>query len=156
MNCLRCGSELEMKVTTMEGEYAGEPYRVPAEAMVCPRCGYATLHASQMDAFNTKIADAYRKRHRLLTSSEIRRIRIDLGMSQEEFATYLSVGVASVKRWELGKVQEKSMDDLVRIKCSLPSARRNVARLMALKRGHRTDGGGRPDTLGRKSGRLAI
>ena len=93
---------------------------------------------------------------RLLTSSEIRRIRIDLGMSQEEFATYLSVGVASVKRWELGKAQEKSMDDLVRIKCSLPSARRNVARLMALKRSHRTDGGGRPDTLGRKSGRLAI
>jgi len=30
--------------------------------------------------------------------------------------------VASVKRWELGKVQEKSMDDLIRIKCSLPSA----------------------------------
>lgn len=134
MNCLRCGSELEKEVTMMEGEYAGEPYRVPAEAIVCPKCGYTTLHASQIDAFSTAVADAYRKRHGLLTSSEIRKIRRDLGMSQEEFATYLSVGVASVKRWELRKVQEKSMDDLVRIKCSLPTARQNVASLMVLKR----------------------
>ena len=155
MNCLRCGSELENKVTTMEGEYAGEQYRVPAEAMVCPECGYATLHAGQTDAFSTAVADAYRKRHGLLTSSEIRKIRGDLGMSQEEFAAYLSVGVASVKRWELGKVQEKSMDDLVRIKCSLPSARRNVARLMVLKRGRRPDRAGGRSSLGGKGARLA-
>jgi putative zinc finger/helix-turn-helix YgiT family protein len=146
---------LEKKVTTMEGEYAGEPYRVPAEAMVCPKCGYATLHASQIDAFSTAVADAYRKRHGLLTSSEIRKIRGGLGMSQEEFAAYLNVGVASVKRWELGKVQEKSMDDLVRIKCSLPSARRNVARLMLLKRGRSPVRSGDRGRLGRKGARLA-
>lgn len=151
MNCLRCGSELEKKVTTMDGEYAGERYRVPAEAMVCPHCRYATLHATQIDAFSTKVADAYRKRHGLLTSLEIRKIRTNLGMSQEEFAAYLSVGVASVKRWELGKVQEKSMDDLVRIKCSLPSARRNVARLMVLKSRHTPDHRG----TARKRARLA-
>jgi putative zinc finger/helix-turn-helix YgiT family protein len=146
---------LEKKVTTMEGDYAGAPYRVPAEAMVCRKCGYATLHASQIDAFSTAVADAYRKCHGLLTSSEIRKIRGDLGMSQEEFAAYLSVGLASVKRWELGKVQEKSMDDLVRIKCSLPSARRNVERLMVLKRCRRPDRAGARSSLGRKGARLA-
>jgi len=155
VNCLRCGSELEKKVTRMNGKYAGEPYRVSAQAMVCPHCGYAALHASQMDAFSTRLADAYRKRHGLLTSSEIRKTRSELGMSQEEFAEYLSVGVASVKRWELGKVQEKSMDDLIRIKCSLPSARRNVARLMVLKRGRRPGPAGRRGGLGRRGTRLA-
>jgi hypothetical protein len=76
-------------------------------------------------------------------------------MSQEEFAAYLSVGVASVKRWELGKVQEKSTDDLIRIKCSLPSARRNVARLMLLKRARRPGPAGRRGGLGRRRTRLA-
>jgi hypothetical protein len=76
-------------------------------------------------------------------------------MSQEEFAAYLSVGVASVKRWELGKVQEKSMDDLVRIKCSLASARQNVARLMVLKRGQRPVRAGSRVGLGRRRSRLA-
>ncbi len=96
MNCLRCGSESEKKVTRMNGEYAGESYRVSTEAMVCPHCGYAALHASQIDAFSTRLADAYRKRHRLQTSAEIRKTRNELGMSQEEFAEYLSVGVASL------------------------------------------------------------
>jgi putative zinc finger/helix-turn-helix YgiT family protein len=155
VNCLRCESELEKKVTMMDGEYAGERYRVPAETMVCPKCGHAALHASQIDAFSTAVADAYRKRHGLLTSSEIRKIRGDLGMSQEEFAAYLSVGLASVKRWELGKVQEKSMDDLVRIKCSLPTARRNVARLMLLKRGRKPKRAIQRNELGRKGARLA-
>lgn len=155
MNCLRCGSELEKKATRMNGEYAGEPYRVSAEAMVCPRCGYATLHAGQIDAFGARLSDAYRKRHGLLTSSEIRKTRSELGMSQEEFAEYLSVGVASIKRWELGKAQEKSMDDLIRIKCSLPSARQNVARLMVLKRRQRPDRAGRRGGLGRRRTRLA-
>ena len=154
MNCLRCGSELEKKVTTMEGDYAGEPYRVPAEAMVCRKCGYRTLHASQIDAFSTAVADAYRKRHGLLTSSEIRETRDELGMSQQGFASYLSVGVASVKRWELGKVQERSMDDLIRIKCSLPSARRNVARLMVLKRGRKPKRAMPQNRLGRKRAQL--
>ena len=155
MNCLRCGTQLKKSTTMMDGEYAGERYRVPAEAMVCPDCGYATLHARQIDAFSTKVADAYRKRHGLLTSSEIRRIRSRLRMSQEEFAAYLGVGVASVKRWELGKVQEKSMDDLVRIKCSLASARQNLARLMVLKRGKRPVRAGSQGGLGRRRSRLA-
>jgi len=155
VNCLRCGSQLEKSTTMMDGEYAGERYRVPAEAMVCPNCGYATLHARQIDAFSTKVADAYRKHHGLLTSAEIRKIRSRLGMSQEEFAAHLSVGVASVKRWELGKVQEKSMDDLVRIKCSLASARQNVARLMVLKRGQRPVRAGSRGGLGRRRSRLA-
>jgi len=154
VNCLRCGSELGKKVTTMECDYAGEPYRVPAEAMVCRKCGYRTLHASQIDAFSTAVADAYRKRHGLLTSSEIRETRDELGMSQQGFASYLSVGVASVKRWEVGKVQERSMDDLIRIKCSLPSARRNVARLMVLKRGRKPKRAMPQNRLGRKRAQL--
>jgi uncharacterized phage-associated protein len=48
-------------------------------------------------------------------------------MTQEAFAKYLNVGVASVKRWELGKAQDKSSDELIRLKSNLARAEQNVA-----------------------------
>ncbi len=47
-------------------------------------------------------------------------------MSQSKFADYLGVGVASVKRWEMGKIQEHAMDELVRLKTEPEAARRNL------------------------------
>jgi putative zinc finger/helix-turn-helix YgiT family protein len=107
-------------------------------AMVCPKCGYTTLHASQIDEYTTKLADLYRKKKSLLTAKEIQKIRTSLGMSQDEFAKYLNVGVASVKRWELGKAQDRSSDELIRIKCSLPRAEQNVADVL-LRQGGEAD-----------------
>jgi hypothetical protein len=58
------------------------------------------------------VADAYRQDNELLTSDQIRSIRGSL--SQISFAQQLGVGPASVKRWELGLVQDKSNDNLIR------------------------------------------
>jgi len=115
------------KQAKVPGEYAGEKLIVDTEAMVCSQCGYTTLHASQIDAYTTKLADAHRAKQGLLTSEQIRAIRNRLGVSQEEFAKYLNVGVASVKRWELGKAQDKSSDELIRLKSNLARAEQNVA-----------------------------
>lgn len=130
MNCYQCGEEMRTQRARMPGEYAGEKFLVETEAVVCPKCGYTTLHASQIDAFATKLADKYRTKHGLLTSVQIRTIRTKLGKSQEAFAKYLNVGVASVKRWELGKVQDKSSDELIRLKSSLAQAEQNVATIL--------------------------
>lgn len=127
MNCYQCGEEMRAQRAKMPGEYAGEKFLVETEAMVCPKCGYTTLNASQIDGFATRLADKYRAKHGLLTSAQIRAIRNRLGKSQEEFAKYLNVGVASVKRWELGKVQDKSSDELIRLKSNLARAEHNVA-----------------------------
>jgi transcriptional regulator with XRE-family HTH domain len=59
-----------------------------------------------------KIADAYRRDHDLYTSEEIKAIRGKI--TQQQFADALGVGVASVKRWELGLVQDKGNDRLIR------------------------------------------
>ncbi len=127
MNCYRCGAVMHETVTRLPGEYSGERFEVSTRAMVCPKCGYKTLHARQIDEYTTRLADLYRKKKSLLTAKEIQKIRTSLGMSQEGFAKYLNVGVASVKRWELGKAQDRSSDELIRIKCSLPRAEQNVA-----------------------------
>jgi putative zinc finger/helix-turn-helix YgiT family protein len=138
MNCIRCGQEMQSRVAPVRGTFAGKDYTVETEAMVCLSCGYVTVHASQFDRYGTAIADAYRRDEGLLRSSEIREVRGRLGMSQDEFARYLGVGPASVKRWEHGQPQEKSMDELIRIKSSALKAEQNLYRVLAL-------GGDQPD-----------
>jgi transcriptional regulator with XRE-family HTH domain len=61
------------------------------------------------------MADAYRHHHGLLTSSEIKSLRTGLGWSQVELATRTGIGIASIKRWELGKIQDEAMDKLLRL-----------------------------------------
>jgi hypothetical protein len=50
-------------------------------------------------------------------------------MSLRAFAKYLKVGEASPKRWEAGLVQDEAMDELIRLKADLISARNNVRQL---------------------------
>jgi hypothetical protein len=52
-------------------------------------------------------------------------------MSFRAFAAYLKVGEASPKRWEAGLVQDAAMDELIRVKTDLPTARKNVKQLEA-------------------------
>jgi transcriptional regulator with XRE-family HTH domain len=69
-----------------------------------------------MPEFGRLLSDKYRSAHGLLTSEEIRARRRQLGLSQQQFAQHLGVGVASVKRWEMGKIQEARSDVDIRSK----------------------------------------
>lgn len=117
MNCLECRkSELEEQFTDMATEVKGESVLVTGiKALVCPLCGFKTIHLAGMSEYMRLASDVYRARHGLLTSMEIRERRDRTGKPQEEFARYLGVGVASIKRWELGHVQDPAMDKLIRI-----------------------------------------
>jgi putative zinc finger/helix-turn-helix YgiT family protein len=130
MNCIQCSHELKEQLASFEGQYAGETFVVRVPGLVCEECGYQTLHAKQVDAYQSALADKYREKHKLLTGAQIRKLRAQRGMNQEQFAAYLNVGPASVKRWELGKVQDASMDELIRIKCDLYRAEQNVANVL--------------------------
>ena len=66
-----------------------------------------------MAEFGRLLADKYRQDHGLLTSVEIRSRRKRLGMTQEEFARHLGVGIASVKRWEMGKIQDQRSNECI-------------------------------------------
>jgi len=52
-----------------------------------------------------------------------------LGMSQQDFADYLGVGAASVKRWEAGQIQDRALDELMRLKTDREAARNNLRAL---------------------------
>jgi putative zinc finger/helix-turn-helix YgiT family protein len=115
--CINCDeADLDVGRVELTGQVRGESYTVALDGLVCPKCGYTTIEGTAMPEFGRLLADQYRAAHGLLTSTDIRNRRNQMQMSQLEFANFLGVGVASVKRWELGKIQEKRMDDLIRSK----------------------------------------
>ena len=119
MICLRCDNEefVETPDVEIEQELRGELFKVRTTGQTCTMCGWVSVTPAQADELRRRTADAYRKRHGLLTSEEIRGMRRAMGKSQREFAEFLDVGDASVKRWESWQVQEKSSDRLIRLKC---------------------------------------
>jgi putative zinc finger/helix-turn-helix YgiT family protein len=119
MICIKCENEVfaEKPNAVIEQEFRGERLKVKMTASACTRCGWTTLSLRQTEELRRLTADAYRGKHGLLTSVQIKSLRKMLGMNQPEFAAFLGVGEASVKRWETWLVQEKSSDQLIRMKC---------------------------------------
>lgn len=132
MRCFECNKgKYSTTVTDITADVRGEKFTVSVEAEVCNRCGSQVLTNPQSAAYAVASADAYREKHGLLTTTELKGVRKRLGMSQQTFANYLHVGVASVKRWEAGLIQDESHDELIRLKTDLQTARSNVAHLEA-------------------------
>jgi putative zinc finger/helix-turn-helix YgiT family protein len=134
MNCVHCNNNgLENRLARVPIEVKGEEFFVEMQALVCSDCGYTTIEGSRMAEFMRLGADEYRRKYDRLTSSEIRtRRRALLKMSQAEFAAYLGVSPISVKRWELGKVQDEAMDWLIRMKTDVDTAKENYRRVASL------------------------
>jgi putative zinc finger/helix-turn-helix YgiT family protein len=133
LKCIKCkATEMEQREADLPAEVKGDTVLVRMPALVCPGCGHATIHGSQMAEFMRLSADVYRRRNGLLTSDQIRTLRRNLRMSQDQFASHLGVGVASIKRWELGQIQDQAMDRLVRLMADPQAAKDNYRSVAAL------------------------
>jgi len=133
MICLNCRKgRLQKKITDLSAEVKGEKFVVRMNALVCPACGYTTIEGSLMPEYMRLAADAYRASNGLLTGDQIRERRARLRMSQGQFAEYIGVGIASVKRWELGQVQDLAMDRLIRVMTDIDEASENLTKLKTL------------------------
>ncbi len=55
----------------------------------------------------------------LATIEEIDGLRRNLKMTWPEFASYVSVGIATLKRWKRGEIQTQALDRLVRLQADL-------------------------------------
>jgi len=132
MKCFQCEKgKMVSQAAEMTAHIRGEEVPVRADAMVCNRCGFQVLTDEQSRAYTIASADVYREKHNLLTTKELKEIRERLRMSFRAFAKYLRVSEASPKRWEAGLVQDEAMDELIRVKTDLPTARKNVISLEA-------------------------
>ncbi|MGE3262640.1 MAG: type II TA system antitoxin MqsA family protein [Bacteriovoracia bacterium] len=127
MKCLNCNSEkFEEKRIRVPLEFRGETIEAIVPAFVCVKCEEPLMNDEQMSALRQEVADTYRRQNELLTAKEITDFRKRLDLSQREFAAYLEVGEASIKRWETHFIQDKSQDEHIRIKCDKEYAQMHV------------------------------
>jgi putative zinc finger/helix-turn-helix YgiT family protein len=118
MKCLECGKKkFTVKNVKETVDFKGETITASSPAYVCDNCRFVLTDTEQMNMFRRAVADEYRVMKGLLTSEEIRTCRERLKMSQAEFADYLKVGIASIKRWETYFIQDESQDDHIKLKC---------------------------------------
>jgi len=116
MNCLHCDSAMQTDVVELTGQYRGREVRVHTRGVRCPSCGFVTVRGRDMAEFRRLVKEAYRRDEQLLEVTEIQRARKEMHATQESFAAYLAVGVASVKRLEGGAVPERLMDEHIRMR----------------------------------------
>jgi len=118
--CLACDATdgpFPVQMRPQEQHYRGETFQVLAPMHVCPHCAYEMPSKSYRPAVCLATSDAYRQKHGLLTSAEIIQRRNAMKKSQRQFAEFVGVSSASLKRWETGfLVQDKACDELVRLK----------------------------------------
>jgi putative zinc finger/helix-turn-helix YgiT family protein len=96
-------------------EFRGKNISVPIEQYKCRECGAEAETIDRAAGIQKRIADGYRKSVGLRTGKEIVARRNKLGLTQEELAKKMYVGIASIKRWEGGAIQTQSMDQALRI-----------------------------------------
>ena len=115
MNCPSGHGAMTIKKTRKRIAFRGQDLVIPVEQYVCPICGAEAGTVEQTAAIQRAISDAYRKAVDLMTGKEIVEGRKRLGLTQEAIAKRMHVGIASIKRWEGGTIQSKSMDQALRI-----------------------------------------
>ncbi len=112
--CPKCDGRMMLKQIDKTICFKGENLDIQFEEFVCEDCQTHVGTVGQASAIQDLIADEYRKKVGLLTGKEIREKREELGISQKKLAEMASVGIASIKRWENGIIQTKSMDAALR------------------------------------------
>lgn len=118
MKCIKCkNTEFTESNVRFHPEIKGEIVEVIVPTFICTKCEHSTMNSAQMNELRKVTADEYRRKHKLLTSDDIRKFREAFGMSQSNFASYLKVGEASIKRWETYFIQDIVQDEHIRLKC---------------------------------------
>lgn len=115
--CLHCdGTDFVEKLVFFEPEICDETVEVCSYAHVCLDCGEPLMDADQMNRLRRNTADAYRIRHKLLTSREIIFIRKNKTLSgtRKELAAVLDVSEGDIRKWETFYVQPKEIDERLR------------------------------------------
>lgn len=115
MNCPNGHGKMALRCIRKKMKFRGVNIIVPLEQYVCPVCDLEASTVDQTASVQKEISDAYRKASNLLTGKEIVEKRKNLTLTQEALAKKMNVGIASIKRWEGGTIQSKSMDQALRI-----------------------------------------
>ena len=113
--CEECGKTVNTKIVSKKERYVvfGESIEVDADVLVCAECGEEFYSEELDNATLVKAYNEYRTRHKLLFPEEIRKIRVQYGLSQRSFAKLLNWGDKTICRYENGSIQDKAHNSLL-------------------------------------------
>ena len=115
--CEECDEEVEYIVSEkrIKTQVKGDVFEVAIKIAHCKKCGKQVYPFSIAKENDLKIYDEYRKRHNLLTSSEIIAIRKKRGLTQVQLAKLIECGEKNIARYENGTIQDKVFDKFLRL-----------------------------------------
>lgn len=114
INCPSGHGTMEIQKSHKDMKFRDVDITFESVYYVCSVCGLEASSIDQASATQRAISDAYREKVGLLTSEEIQQGRKRLGLTQDGLAKNMNSGIASIKRWEKGSIQSKSMDTALR------------------------------------------
>jgi putative zinc finger/helix-turn-helix YgiT family protein len=114
MNCPNDHGEMKISGGVETVTFRGKGLQVFMEHYVCSECAITVDDLSLGTKNQQALSDAYRKAEHMLTGDEIAEGRRRRKWTQEKLARAINVGIASIKRWEKGQIQNKAMDDALR------------------------------------------
>lgn len=120
IDCPFCNKEhiLEKRKRDTVGIVKGEQINFEEEYFLCnitETDENEFVTAKMMDENLLKARDEYRKKHDLLTSTQIKEIREKYKLTQAEFSFLLGVGEVTITRYESKSIQEEAYDKLMRL-----------------------------------------
>lgn len=115
LNCPKGHGPMVQKKVNKQKTFKGVDIAYMADVFVCAQCGLEAGSVQSAGDVQRAIAEAYRTKAGLLTGQEIRSLREARGLTQRQLAEVMNIGIASIKRWETGMIQTKSMDHALRM-----------------------------------------
>ncbi|MDY0096423.1 MAG: type II toxin-antitoxin system MqsA family antitoxin [Candidatus Vecturithrix sp.] len=115
--CPFCGEGvLERKVLTETYTYKGHSFEIEQPGEWCSACEEGILNGKDLKATDKQIRDIQAQIDGLLTSSDIRRIRKKLKLTQKQAAEIFGGGPNAFSRYERGEATPlRSTSNLLRI-----------------------------------------
>jgi HTH-type transcriptional regulator / antitoxin MqsA len=103
-HCLACGGgPLERATKKMSFKYLGAVFTYDQPGAWCQECGEAFLEKSDKEATDLLLADFQARIEGRLTTTDIRRIRKKLGLTQKQAGEMIGGGANAFSRYETGK-----------------------------------------------------
>ena len=113
--CEECGREVDTRILIKRESYivCNETIEVDAQILTCAECG-EEFYCEELDNATLVTAyNEYRRKHKLLLPEEIRKIRMQYGLSQRSFAKLLNWGDKTICRYENGSIQDKAHNSIL-------------------------------------------
>lgn len=110
--CYHCDKEVDVRKVEVEesATFKGTTFVYQRYNLICDVCGEEVYDYENEKRNSILKADAYRKAVGLLTSEEIKSIRLKYNCSQVAFARILCLGDKAIAKYETGTIQDAQVN----------------------------------------------